>query len=177
MSDQQTTLDRLRGDAETMSWFRRRAQPIPNTSLACYQFRPNTSVLSLPPIDNNRAALILAGLNNITATLAQWEKKGYVNVDLFSWMYDGVTVDGTFEPGIGDLIDKEFKVYNHHQALRTVRQTSYIPSPVPELVTAFVQLEVTIGSCRPVIYVFLSLQLSPLPIPARIRALHCFGDV
>jgi hypothetical protein len=34
---------------------------------------------------------------------------------MFTWLWEGVEVDGHLEGGIGDLIDQEFEMYSHHQ--------------------------------------------------------------
>ena len=34
---------------------------------------------------------------------------------MFSWLWEGVTVQGVYEPGVGGLIDDEFDMYLHHQ--------------------------------------------------------------
>lgn len=45
-----------------------------------------------------------------------WETTGNLIVyDMFSWLFDGVTIDGKLERGIKDLIDEEFNMYLHHQ--------------------------------------------------------------
>lgn len=48
-----------------------------------------------------------------------WEETGNIIVrGMFSWIWEGLTVDGEHEPGVGSLIDTEFDLYLFHQCER-----------------------------------------------------------
>jgi hypothetical protein len=49
----------------------------------------------------------------------EWSVGGNNIADgMFTWLWDGITLQGQHEPGIGDLIDQEFDMYMHHQCER-----------------------------------------------------------
>lgn len=45
-----------------------------------------------------------------------WNDTGNLIVDgVFTWLIDGVDIEGKHEPGIGYLIDEDFNMYLFHQ--------------------------------------------------------------
>lgn len=48
-----------------------------------------------------------------------WKDVGSLDIrGLFGWLWDGVSFEGTFEPGIGGLIYEEFEMYLYYQQNR-----------------------------------------------------------
>ena len=47
----------------------------------------------------------------------RWGDDGNVILDLFSFLWSGISTETESELGIGNLIDEEFRMYRHHQRL------------------------------------------------------------
>lgn len=96
-------LDDLRaGPEHTM--FRKGDRPeVPEDALGVYSF-PTEQQLSLPIIDDATAWQLVAEVTNGPQAWKEWKEKGNLIADVFSWLWEGVEVDGVWESGIGDRL-------------------------------------------------------------------------
>lgn len=50
---------------------------------------------------------------------SQWEKDGNLYVDkMFSWLWEGIIINGQHESGVEKEIDQECAIFLHHQQER-----------------------------------------------------------
>lgn len=82
-------LERCPGHDVQMNWFKRPRNSAKKPSLL-YKHLPLSKVLCLPSVDENRAGEIFAGLTDGKSTLSEWEEFGFVDVELFTWVWEGV---------------------------------------------------------------------------------------
>lgn len=77
-------------------------------------------ISEIPPVAVVSDELIKAILEEATGldnAGSLWEKDGNLIVDMFGWLFEGITVDGQHEEGITSLIDDEFEMYRHYLRL------------------------------------------------------------
>lgn len=100
---------------EHVEWFKHRKVK----TRALWAYKPTSPVLGLAPLGETLTNTILLELSGGDASYScqQWEEHGVLEFKLFDWVYDGLTArDGTFIPGIGDLIDEEFRMWQYHES-------------------------------------------------------------
>ena len=108
-------LDTFKMDKKTSSWFREsRKSPVPSDELGYYRCKPSRSSV-LRDLSPETARAVVEDLAGPDAW-STWVTDGNLIVKgLFSWIFDGVSRNDQYEPGIGDLVDEEFSMYLHHQ--------------------------------------------------------------
>lgn len=109
------TLDNLRAEGN-YHWFRKANRlSVEEDALGIYQY-PTQTALTLPEMSNDLARAIVTQIAKTDNAWTTLETTGNLIVDgMFSWLFNGVDVDGKHEPGIEDLIDEAFKMYLHHR--------------------------------------------------------------
>ena len=81
--------------------------------LGVYQFNPIITkiLVSIPPTRKQANVEELAGIGATNA----WVRDGnLINDNFFTWLWEGVEIDGRVTPGVGDMMDLEFDMYNRH---------------------------------------------------------------
>lgn len=73
---------------------------------------------SLPQLDDDNAETILGEIAGADNSLKRWNEFGSITVDMFGWLFEGVTVGETYEAGIMEFIPEEFDFFQYHQILR-----------------------------------------------------------
>lgn len=90
---------------------------VPNDELGVRRF-PTLPIQALSPLTVAVRQMVVADLVGPHAWL-EWENTGNLCVEgMFSWLWDGITVDGEREEGIGAEMDLESKAFLHHQQER-----------------------------------------------------------
>lgn len=91
--------------------------PVPADALGIFKYhlRPNTlDVAALPP---GRAESIFQECSGEASSWSRWHGEGNLIVPgLFTWLWEGARDgEGGWEGGVGELMDQEFLMYEHHQ--------------------------------------------------------------
>lgn len=101
----------LKTASDTFTWFRTANRPVrPSDGLGPYKFIPQSLAAVQPFSFDQQAALATVEALEIVESRARgirdaWTRDGTVNVDVFSWWFDGP---------IGAVIKGEFAMYRHH---------------------------------------------------------------
>ena len=100
--------------ARESTWFCLDArQPVPNDALGVQQFFA-LAIEFLHPLTMAIRETVVTELAGPGAW-EEWELTGNLCVNgMFSWLWEGITVEGHHEPGVQDLIDMESAVFLHH---------------------------------------------------------------
>ncbi len=114
-------LDAFKVSPAHTTWFRLNSRPWVEDDdhgvYACRAIRKNL----MPELTVGQAAAIVDEIGGLGAW-ATWHEEGNLIVqEMFAWLWAGVEFDGKHEPGIGDLITKEFDLYLHHQRERNAQ--------------------------------------------------------
>lgn len=81
--------------------------PVADDALDFYQY-PIRAVLTLPQVIDNLARPSVNHIARTDDAWLTWNDTGNLIVDgMFTWLFDGVNIEGKRKPGIRDLIDKE----------------------------------------------------------------------
>lgn len=73
------------------------------------------SKLTVPKLTDDRAEQIVDGIALQVGTWQAWKKDRNMVLDMFSWIWEGIHVDGQDEAGIGNSVDEELSMWEHHQ--------------------------------------------------------------
>ena len=116
--EQRNRWEDLLNDRATCFWFRLSDRPWQEEDVRGVFAHEAIAMDFVKPVSPERAQAILQEFGGEGAW-ARWLQDGnLVLPDLFAWLWDGITLDGVTEPGIGDLIETEFDIYLHHQTTR-----------------------------------------------------------
>ncbi|MCJ1467746.1 hypothetical protein MMC07_006371, partial [Pseudocyphellaria aurata] len=84
-------------------------------ALGFYQYPVQVS-LALPEMTDNLAEAVVNHIAKTKDAWSTWTTTGNLIVNgMFTWLIDGVVIEGKHEPGIEDLINEEFNMYLFHQ--------------------------------------------------------------
>lgn len=108
-------LEAFRTGEETHQWFRLADRPpVPSDARGVYAY--DTVVQpTVPRLDDSDAKRIVDEIAGKAGTWETWQQDGNLVIDMFTWLWHGIDVDGGHESGVGDLIDTELMMYEHHQ--------------------------------------------------------------
>lgn len=53
-----------------------------------------------------------------------WEEDGSLIFDMFTWLFNGLTIDGVHESGVEDLIDEKFNLLDLNLAKEAVQRVA-----------------------------------------------------
>lgn len=97
--EERLNIGKLKTDPATYHWFRRLNRPArPEDALGPYKFKHAPAI----PFTYDQRALLECFGGDV---LAQWERDGTVNVDVFGWWFNGLS---------GRFVLAEFDMYRHH---------------------------------------------------------------
>lgn len=97
------------------TWFCINDQPhVEDDDLGIYAYASQANLNVLQLFDA-QAACIVNKIACSSQAWTNWFTNGTLIINMFSWLWDGIDVDGVHKEGIGKQINEEFAMYSHYQ--------------------------------------------------------------